>query len=124
MNYYTQKDLSKIANRISYDWYNNGFYNFYDSESYEDDLTVLKAHAKFHGIKDEVRLLISIQEEAKEVLDHARDTYNDDLADEIYNGDWLEEEFGVDRLEQALGSLTEKLEVSYATTDEDDGYHD
>lgn len=111
MAYYTQKDLSKIANRISYDWFNNGFYNFYDSESYEDDLTVLKAHAKFHDIKSEVKLLISIYNEAKEEIEDAKDSYSDRRLEHVYDGDWIENEFGVDELEQALESLVSKLEV-------------
>lgn len=112
MAYYTQQDLLNIANYFHYDWFNNGFCNFYNSESNDEDLAVLKAHAKFHDIKKEVDLLISIYREGNERLYFLEDRGCSIQMEEFYDGEWLEENFGTDRLEEALESLVKKLDLS------------
>ncbi|WP_175912337.1 hypothetical protein [Burkholderia metallica] len=103
-----QTQVKKAADRINYDWFNNGFCNFFDKDcSYTEELELLQEHQDKYNISDEIEFLFEIHDKAREDLEDARREYgyDDFQTDYIYNGDWLEDNFGVKKLEEILESL-------------------
>ena len=109
MNNLIRTELLKIASHISYDWFNNGFCNFFESESYGEDLENLRDYAGHYNIRNEVIFLKEIHEDATEKLRISKYRYDDDEIDYIYNGNYIEDEFGKEKLEAMIESLLAKL---------------
>lgn len=109
-----QTKVEKAANRINYDWFNNGFCNFYDKDcSYTEELELLQEHQDKYNISGEIDFLFEIHDMAREELEEARGNEDDSKTDYIYNGDWLEDNFGVKKLEEVLESLEFKTSENH-----------